>query len=300
MSFLAEPPSSVVRGALWMVLSCAILSLLAGLVRYLSSLDIHPFQIVFCRLFFAFACFMPWIARRGVGHLRTGQTKLYGLRSIVSMAAMTTWFFAVSLIPIGEVTALSFLSPLFMTVGAALVLGETVRLRRWTATVIGFLGALVIIRPGMMEMGDGQWLALASAVLMGTSSLVIKTLTRFDSATKVVFYSHLFMTPIGLVPALFVWEWPEPWAWLWLAAMGPIAVLGHISLTKAFSMADASAIAPFDFARLPFAVLVGWFAFGEVTDLWTWVGAAIIFTSSVYIARREAVLSRAKPARDMP
>lgn len=300
MRFFAEPPSSIVRGALWMVLSCAVLSLLAGLVRYTSTLDIHPFQIVFCRLFFAFACLMPWLLAQGVGHVRTGQLRLYGLRSVVSIGAMTTWFFAVALIPIGEVTALSFLAPLFMTVGAALILGETVRLRRWSATVIGFLGALIIIRPGMTELGLGAWLALSSAVLMGGSSLVIKTLTRRDSATKVVFYSHLFMLPMGLVPALFVWEWPEPSAWLYLAAMGPVAVLGHISLTKAFSLADASAIAPFDFARLPFAVLVGWIAFGEVTDMWTWVGAAVIFTSSVYIARREAKLSRAQPVRELP
>jgi len=278
------------EGAMWMVASCAVLALLAGLGRHLSQLGVDPMQIVFCRLVFAWMCMLPWLMKRGIGNLRTSQTKLYMIRACVSFCAMTTWFYAVSLIPIGEVTALSFLAPLFTTVGAALILGEVVRMRRWTATLIGFCGALIIIRPGMAEMGLGNWLALASAVFMGASALIIKTLTRGDDAWTVVFFSHLLMIPIALIPAILVWSWPSFEVWLFLLATGPIAVVGHIFLTKAFEVTDASIVASVDFSRLPFAVLIGWIAFGEVTDTWTWVGAAVIFASSLYIVRRESKL----------
>jgi len=275
---------------MWMVASCAILALLAGLGRYLSQLGVDPIQIVFCRLVFAWMCMLPWLMKRGIGNIRTSQTKLYMIRACVSFCAMSTWFYAVSMIPIGEVTALSFLAPLFTTVGAALVLGEVVRMRRWTATLIGFCGALIIIRPDMAEMGLGNWLALASAMFMGTSALIIKTLTRGDDAWTVVFFSHLLMIPLALTPAILMWSWPSFEVWLFLLATGPIAVVGHIFLTKAFEVTDASVVASVDFSRLPFAVLIGWIAFGEMTDYWTWVGALVIFASSLYIVRRESKL----------
>ena len=280
------------EGALWMILSCAILSVLAALGRYLALAGVEPMQIVFCRLLFAWMCMLPWLLNRGVKRVGTSQIKLYMLRACVSMVAMTTWFYAISLIPIGEVTALSFLAPLFTTVGAALMLGEVVRMRRWTATLIGFCGALIIIRPGIVEMGLGNWFALTSAVFMGTSSLIIKTLTRGDDPWTVVFFSHLLMLPLALVPAWLVWSWPAAEVWPYLLATGPIAVFGHLALTKALSVADASIVATVDFSRLPFAVGVGWIVFGEVSDLWTWVGAAVIFASSLYIVRREMQLTK--------
>jgi len=275
------------EAAIWMLASCAALSVLAALGRYLALAGVEPLQIVFCRLLFAWMCLLPWLMKRGLKQVGTSQTKLYMLRAVVSMCAMTTWFYAVSMIPIGEVTALSFLAPLFTTVGAAFVLGELVGLRRATATLIGFCGALIIIRPGYVELGPGNWFALGSAVFMGASALIIKTLTRGDDPWTVVFFSHLLMIPLALVPALFVWSWLTPELWLFLMATGPIAVLGHITFTKALSVADASLVATVDFSRLPFAVLVGWIVFGEVSDLWTWVGAAVIFASALYIVRRE-------------
>ena len=285
----SRPPAvnRPLEGAMWMVASCIFLTGLSALGRYLSQAGVDPLQIVFCRLVFAWACMLPWMIHRGIGTVRTSQLKLYLVRAVVSMLAMTTWFYALSMIPVSEVTALSFLAPLFTTIGAALVLGEVVRLRRWTATVIGFCGALIIIRPGIVEMGIGNWFALASAVFMGTSALIIKTLTRGDDPWTVVFFSHLLMMPMALIPALFVWTWPSLEVWLFLLATGPVAVLGHIMLTKAFSLTDASIVAAVDFSKLPVAVLIGWIAFGELTDIWTWIGASVIFASSLYIVRRE-------------
>ncbi|MCG8511996.1 MAG: DMT family transporter [Rhodospirillales bacterium] len=283
-----------VAGALWMLLSCALLAGLAAIGRYVAIEGVPPLQVMFLRVLFALIAMSPWLMFRGIDLMRTEQVKVYGIRVIAGIAAMTTWFSAIALIPIGDVTAISFLAPIFTTIGAGLILGEVVRARRWIATTVGLMGALVILRPGMVEFGTGGWLALASAVAMGTSSLILKSLTNNDDPDKVVFISTAAMTPITFVFALFVWEWPEARLWPFLIAMGPVALLGHLALTRALAATDASLVMGFDFARLPFAVLLGFIVFGEIIDLWTWVGAAIIFCASAYIMRREAQLRGTK------
>ncbi len=279
-------------GALWMVLSCGLLAGLSGLVKYVALEGVQPLQIVFLRVLFAFLTLAPLLLVRGTSFFRTSQWPTYGWRALTGSIVMLTWFSALAYISIGEVTAITFLAPLFATVGAALFLGEVVRMRRWVATLIGFAGALVILRPGIAEFTLGSWLALASAFGMGLSTLFIKTLTDHDDPDKVVFISSALMTPITLVPALFVWSWPEPYLWLCMIAMGAIATVGHITLTRAFAAADASFVMSFDFARLPFAVAFGFALFGETVDFWIWIGAGIIFTASLYIAHREAKLKK--------
>ncbi len=245
--------------------------------------------------FFAFVVLLPMVMHAGIGNIATTQLKTYVIRSISGIIAMWTWFYAVTLIPIGEQTALSFLAPLFTTMGAALVLGEIVRMRRWLAIIVGFVGALIIIRPGIIEFSLGHFVAIATALAMGCSALIIKHLTRRDNPLVIVFISHLIMMPMALLPALYVWEWPSAEVWLILIITGPAAVIGHLTMTKAYKLADASFVAGVDYARLPFAVLFGWIMFGELSDLWTWVGASIIFASSFYVIRRE--MNELKKAR---
>lgn len=278
--------------AFWMILSCALLAGLATIGRYLAIAGVPPFQIVFLRVVFALAVMLPLFLLRGRAFAETGQWRLYALRAVTGSIAMLCWFSALALIAVGEVTAISFLSPLFATVGAALILGEVVRIRRWAATVIGFLGALVILRPGMVEFSLGGWLAVASAVAMGISSVFIKRLTNDDDPNKVVFLSTLLQAPLTLIPAALVWEWPDAHLWLYLLAMGPVATAGHVTLTRAFAAADASFTMSFDFARLPFAVAFGYAVFGEIIDLWTWIGAAVIFGASLFIVHRESKLKK--------
>ncbi|NQV98637.1 MAG: DMT family transporter [Rhodospirillales bacterium] len=280
--------SPTVRAALWMIASCGLMSVLAAIARHLSLSGMHPNMIAFFRMALALMCMLPWAAQAGWQGVKTDKFGLYCFRALISTCALMTWFWAIALIPLAEMTALSFLAPIFATIGAAVFLKETVRARRWTATLIGFLGALIIIRPGLIEMSLGSWIALAGAGFIGISILNIKTLSRTESPNKVVFYMNLLITPMALVPALFIWEMPDPALWGWILAMGPVAVLGHIMMVHAYSLGDASAIVPFDFSRLPFAVLIGWMAFGEVADLWTWVGAVVIFSSTLFITRREA------------
>ncbi len=270
-----------------MLISCVALSCLAAMGRLLGSYDVNAFQTVFCRLFFAFIILLPLALHAGIGAIATTQIRIYVLRSISGIIAMWMWFYAVTIIPIGEQTAFSFLAPLFTTIGAALFLGEVVRLRRWIAILIGFIGALIIIRPGIIELSLGHVVAIATALAFGCSMLILKHLTRKDDPLIIVFISHLIMMPLALLPALYVWEWPQFEVWMILIATGPVAVVGHVTLTKAYKLADASFVAGVDYARLPFAVLFGWILFGELSDIWTWIGASVIFGSSFYVIRRE-------------
>lgn len=300
----APPAASASRipapilAALWMVVSCAFFAVLNVLVRHLS-FDMHPFEIAFFRNGFGLIFVLPWLVRRGLPGVGTQRMGMHVVRALVSLAAMLCWFTAVSLMPIAEVTALSFTAPLFATVGAALFLGEVVRLRRWAATVIGFAGAVVIIRPGFETIDYPTGLALASAGFMSISVLLVKSLCRTERPAVIVFYMTSLMTPMSLVPALFVWDWPQPLTWVWLAAMGLGATLAHLALNRAFGLADISAVLPFDFFRLVFVAILGLAFFDERPDMWMWIGAAVIFCATLYIAHREAAVAKVPPEQSV-
>jgi drug/metabolite transporter (DMT)-like permease len=210
---------------------------------------------------------------------------------------MLLWFTALAMMPLAEATALSFTSPLFATIFAVILLHEVVRARRWTATVIGFIGAMIILRPGMSSLDLAHWLVLGSSALAGINAILIKQLTRTENANAIVTYMTLYIIPMSLVPALFVWTMPPPQTWLLIALLGFVATLGHQAMTRAFAATDTSVVMSFDYARLPFVAIIAWFAFGELPDLWTWVGAAVIVAASTYIAHREATVARTRHAR---
>ena len=281
-----------------MLLACVALSMIAAIGRHAALAGLHPFQTVFLRLVIALITLLPFVLYAGLDRLRTPQFKLHVIRSLNGICAMWLWFFAVAYIPIDEQTALSFLAPIFTTIGALLFLGEVVRLRRITAIMISLCGALIIVRPGFAEFNLGHGLALTSALAMGVTMLLIKSLTARDSALTIVFFSNLLMTPMALLPAIYVWAWPDPRLWLWLLGFGPCAAIGHFALARAYGLADASFVSAIDYARLPFAALIGWILFSELSDVWTWVGASIIFGATLYIARRELMLSKQPPAAD--
>jgi drug/metabolite transporter (DMT)-like permease len=235
---------------------------------------------------------VPWIARAGLASLRTSKVWFYTLRAGVSLVSILTWFYGITLVPLATATALNFAAPLFATAGAALILHETVRLRRWMAVAIGFVGVLVILRPGMSALDPNLLIILLSAATGGMSAVTVKFLARSEPAIAIVSYMVIYLTPLSLLPALFVWRWPSFESLAWLAGLGALGTLAHVAVARAYRLADASACAPFDFLRMPFVVILAYVAFGEVTDLWTWIGAAVIGGSSIYVAHREAQLAR--------
>ena len=283
---VASKPSAA-TGVLWMLLSCALLAGVAALGRYAALAGVPTFQTVFLRLVFAIVAFLPLLSVRGLELLRTEHLPLYILRVFVGLFGMTTWFAALSYVTVGELTAIGFLAPIFGTVGAVFILRELVGWRRWTATFVGFLGALIILRPGTNEIDIGIWLAIAAAFGMAMSSILIKTLTGKDDPDKVVLIALSMQAPVALIPALFVWQPISLHLWIVFAGMGLCGMLGHITLTRAFRAADASVVMSLEFARLPFAVLYGFALFGELIDVWTWIGAGVIFAAALYTARRE-------------
>lgn len=287
--------SAPVVGALLMTAASVCFAVMNVLIR-LAAAELDPTQIAFFRNFFALLFMMPWLLRTGVGSFRTASLKLQLLRGGVGLIAMLCWFSAVALLPLGQAVALNFTVPLFATIAAALILHEIVRARRWTATAIGFLGILVIARPGVGEITPAMALPIVAAAFMAISIVIVKWLSNRDPATGIVFYQNLVMTPLSLVPALFFWRWPSLLVLLYLVGIGASAVLAHMLLTRAYTKADASAIIPFDYTRLPFIAVGAYLVFGEEPDLWTWVGAAIIAGSSIYIARREAIVARERKA----
>jgi drug/metabolite transporter (DMT)-like permease len=290
------PASGPVAGVVWVTISMALFGALAAFARGAMNAGLHPFEVVFLRNLLATLMLSPLLLWRGASLLRSSQLSLYGLRVLVSLLSMQAWFYALALIPIGEVTAISFLAPVFGTLGAILLLGERVRLRRWTAIMVGFLGAMVILRPGMAPLGIGQLCAVFNAMSIGIVAVMIKQLTTVDDPDKIVFLTNLMLTPLSLAPALLVWTWPTLDALLPVLGLGLTAVLGHVALVRGYAATDASLAMTFEFSRLPFSVAIAYFAFGETIDRWTWVGAAIIFASAVYITRREARLAAERRA----
>ena len=218
---------------------------------------------------------------------------MHAARATLGVFAMGAWFTGLGMMPLAEATALSFTTPLFASVAAVLILGEVMRRRRWSATVIGFVGAMIILRPGLVTLDVAVALILGAAVVMAVNQTLMKLLSRGDHPNAIVFWLVFLLTPLSLIPALALWQTPSGEQLLWLLALGSVATLGHQAMARSFAVADVTAVLPIDFIRLPFATAIGFFAFAELPDLWTWVGAAVIVASAVYIAHREARSRRA-------
>ena len=276
-----------VKGALWMLVSAAALAGLTGVVRHMSA-GLHPFEIAFFRSFFGLLILAPWLMRSGLGVLRTKRLGLYTLRCALGVATMLMWFTAISMVPLADAVALGFTSPLFVILGAALFLGEVVRGRRLGATLCGFAGALIILRPGSGVLDLGAVLVLLSAVTLAGANLSVKELSRTEPVQAIVTYMVIFMVPLTFIPALLVWQTPTPAQLAELVGLAALATLGNYAMTRAVAVADASAVMPYDYARLPFAALIGFFVFGETSDAATWIGAGVIAVASLYLAHHES------------
>lgn len=282
----------------WVTVSMALLAAIAALVRYAALSGLDSQVTFFWRNFFCVVWLLPLLAVRGRSIVTTSQPRLYILRVALSFVSMSSFFYALSVISIGQATAISFLSPLFGTLFAIVLLGEVVGVRRWMALVVGFAGALVMLRPwesweaavisGGGAMGWGEVAALVSAMCVGIIGPLVKQLTGADDADRIVFITSLMMTPLSLLPALQAWSWPSGTQWLVLMVLGLFAVLGHMTLVRGYVAAEASLVMTFKFSRLPFAVVLGYLMFGETISPSTWAGAMVIFAAGVYIARREA------------
>ncbi len=287
----ALPVATPLRAALLMLGSTLAFGLMAIAIRY-ATRYVPTQEVAFFRNAFGLLALLPMLIRPGSAPLKTQQLPRYFLRSAIGLASMLCAFWAIGHLPISQAISLSYSTPLFVTIAAVLWLGETVRMRRWAAVIIGFIGVLIIVRPGSTSFTPGTLVAVGAAVLSSLVAIQIKQLTRVDSADTVVFYTYVFWVPLSLVPALFVWVWPTGLAWVWLVATGVLGTLGQLLWTRALRLGEVSALTPISFMQLPLVSLLGWLLFNEALDRWTVIGAGIILGANAYIAHREATLAR--------
>ena len=263
-----------------------------GVFIKLSSSQLHPLEVVFFRNFLALFFLTPWIFHQRATVFKSNRKNLYTLRAIFNVVGMAAGFTALTLIPLAEATALSFTAPLFATLGAVLILGEIVRKRRIIAIFFGFVGMLIILRPGIEAVSPGALLAIANAITIAITVLIVKKLTTTEKPITIVAYMALLQTPMALIPALFYWEWPSLITWTWLFCLAGAGTIGHLMYTKAIQLAEVSQLQPIDFVRLPIIALFGYIVFAEQPSIWVWIGGAVIFLSTAYVTHREATINK--------
>lgn len=283
--------SQVPRAVGLMALSTLLFGCMAVCIR-LASHQLHAFEIAFFRNFFGFVFILPMLLRHGPAILRTNKLGFYVVRCVIGIVSMLAGFWAIVHLPLAQAIALSYSTPLFVTIGAVLVLGEIVRARRWTAVIVGFLGVLVIVRPGSADFSAGSLVALLAAVASASVAISIKFLSRTEHPDAIVLWTTMLWVPLSLVPALMVWETPVGITWLWIVLAGFLGTTAHMCWTRALRLGEASMLTPISFLQVIVVAVFGWFLFGEALDRWTVLGAGVIFASNVYIARREAKLAR--------
>ena len=275
-----------VRVAMLVVSAAGSLSAMHAIVRFLSP-SIHPFELAFFRSLFGFIVILPLLLRGGIDSVRTHQPRLQMLRGVVSIAAMMSWFYGLSMVPLAEATALSFTNVIFGSLAAIIFLREKMTMARGIAVFIGFVGVLVILRPGFVQMDIGVVCVLFSALCWGCSVVIVKQLGRTDAAVSIVAWVGIQLSILSLPFALSVWVWPTMEEWLWLSLLGTLATIGHLCMVQGLKLTDAMTIFPLDFTRLIWASLFGLFIFAEWPDVWTFVGAGIIVISGTFMLYRE-------------
>ena len=276
----------VMRGIILMCLSTVAFSIMHGLVRFVSEV-LPPFQIAFFRNIFGLAFLLPLLMRYRFAVLRTKQIGLHALRGVINIAAMLMYFTALSISPIAKVTALGFTAPIFMAILAVIVLGERFRIYRWSAIFLGFVGILIILRPGLIVIDTGALLVIGSAVLWAVAMLIIKIQSRTESSLTIVAYMGIFLGVFSIAPALWVWQPFEIQTLGLMVLIGLFGSIAQMAISESLKETDPTALMPFDFLKLIWTAMIGAWFFAEIPDIFTWIGATVIFSSGLFIAFRE-------------
>ena len=262
-------------------------SFMGACVKLLSD-DLHPIIICFYRCLMGLIIITPFIAKNNFQALQTDNMRLQIIRALINIISMICWFTAIGMMHLEKATALGFTTPLFTTILAVIVLGEVIRFHRTAALLLGFIGILIIIRPGYMPFEFGTILMLIASFSFSFVLIFVKKLSATDSSLTIIFYHLLYMTPAFFILSFFYWENINFNQLIIFILMGAAGLLSHWCLAQAFKMSDTTFVMPLQFTKLIWASLIGLFIFSEQPDIWTWIGGIIIFISVVYITYREA------------
>ncbi len=268
-----------------MIGAAALTAIDTLLVRVISR-ELNPFAIAFFRSAFGLLFVLPWISRKRATIFQTNYTWLHGVRAALKILALVTFFYAVSRANLAQVTAINFTSPIFVTIGAVLLLNEKLNLPRIVAVTLGFIGVLFIVRPTTESFDPYLLFALLGALFTAAIQLVLKAMSGRDSTDTLVAWNLILMVPLALIPALIFWVTPSLPILGLLAVQGALGAIGMTAITKAMSMAEVSAIVPFDFLRLPLVAAGAYYFFAQTVDTATWIGAGVIFVAGWIASRR--------------
>lgn len=274
------------RGIAWLMLSMPCFQLMNAMLRDVAT-DLPVVETVFFRNFFGFLVLLPWLMKSGTAALKSRRPGVHLIRAGCHVAGISFWVWGLTLIPFAQATALQFTSPIFVVIGAVLFMGERSSPLRWLAVAVGFVGALIILRPGIAAVSVGALSVLAAALLLGASKMLTKVVSRVDSTFTTVFYFNVLMAILALVPTLFVWQTPTQQQLAMLLLTALIGALAHVAITRAITHADLSALQPVEFVTLLWAAGLGFVLFNEVPDLWTFLGAGVIIAGATVVARAE-------------
>ena len=292
LAALSKSPS-VLTGLVIAVIAMFLFSLTHTSVRLMSD-TMTAFQIVFWRMLLSMAMLMPWYAWQGFGLLKTRRPGMHALRAAVNCGGMLLWFFAIAVVPLGKAVAIHFVLPIFVMVLAVIVLRERVGIRRMSAALVGFGGVLLVLRPNEFGIGWPEIMILGSALCYATTVIFLKYMVKSETPLALTFYTNFFILLFTIPPTIWFWVPPSVDDIFPILAIGVTGTFAPLLYTTALRIADASIIAATDFLRLPITAGLAFALFGEVPDIWVWIGGGIIFLSTWYIAVRESRLEKSR------
>ena len=277
---MSATPSKTMA-ALWMAGWLSLMLVMAVAGRE-TTRELNVFQIMEVRSVIGFTLLLPFIYRAdGFKAVATRRLPQHLARNGVHYFAQLGWFYALTLIGIGQVVAIEFTMPIWTAVLAATFLSERMTVWKIAAVVLGIVGVVMIVRPATSEINPGQLIALGAAIGFSISMILAKSLTRTESALSILFWMIVVQMVVGLLPTLFVWTWPSAYLWGWLVVIGVCGTFSHYCLASALRYADATIVVPMDFLRVPLTATAGWLLYSERLDAWTVLGAALILCGNL-------------------
>jgi drug/metabolite transporter (DMT)-like permease len=276
-----QRPASKMMAALWMAGWLSLMLVMAVAGRE-AMRELNVFELMELRTGLGFLMLMPLVWRSGgVSILKTARLPQHIARNLVHYGAQLGWFFALTLIPIGQVVAIEFTMPIWTALLAASFLGERITLFKLTAIALGLVGVIVIVRPDTGSVNPGQLIALVAAMGFGISIALVKSLTRTEPTVSIIFWMLVVQFSAGLLPSLYLWTWPSSTAWGWIVVIAFCGTFSHFCMARAMLYADATIVVPMDFLRVPLTATAGWLIYSERLDLLTLLGAALILSGNL-------------------
>jgi len=292
--------SPKLRGILWFLISCFCFAAMAVVIKHMANLGASTFTMIFMRTVFAVLIMLPfmWI-KRSKRKYGIGNKRLFFWRTILGFGGMLLMFYSVTLLPVNSFVALSFIIPIFSSLGAVIFLREKMGWHRWGAVFVGFIGMLIIVQPERMVFGLGVYVCLAFCLITAVILLLVKKLSATEDTFSMMFYLHLWMGYMSIPFIFFTYEELTLNNMAWGVALALISIFAHYSLVRSYSLVDLTLTAPFEFSRILMASGFAYIYLGEIPDPESYIGATIIVASAVYISHREAKNSKIQPEKDV-